>query len=117
MRKGWEVRYTGFCVWKEANDDDDYDSDDNVNYYDNSEYDRRHVMFNSIVPNKSQKYQQGRKIDDHDYDEDDEAAEAKANAEQRLAKLAKKQQQRKQQQALAVEAERLEKNQSELAKK
>jgi len=28
-------------------------------------------MFNNIVPNKSQKYQQGMKIDDHDYDGDD----------------------------------------------
>ena len=29
-------------------------------------------MFNNIVLNKSQKYQQGRKIDDYDYDGDDE---------------------------------------------
>ena len=39
---------------------------------DNSEYDRRHVMSNNIVPNKSQKYQQGMKIDDQDYDGDNE---------------------------------------------
>ena len=59
---------------------DDHFSDIDVNYYDNSEYDRPHAMFNKIVPNKSQKYQQRRKIDDHDYIWDDEAVEAKAKA-------------------------------------
>jgi len=49
-----------------------YDSDDNVRYYHDSKYDRRHKISNIIVPNKSRKYQQGMKIDDHDYDGDDE---------------------------------------------
>ena len=40
---------------KEADDDVDSDSNDDVNYYDN-ECDRRHLMFNNMVSNKSQKY-------------------------------------------------------------
>ena len=72
-RKGWEVGlYKGFRGWKEAEDDDDDDSKDDVRYYHDSEYDRRHEISNNIVPNKSRKYQQGMKIDDHDYDGDNE---------------------------------------------
>ena len=66
-RKGWEVGlYIGFCGWKEAEDDDNDDSKDDVCYYHDSEYDRRHEISNNIIPNKSRKNQQGMKIDDHD---------------------------------------------------
>ena len=56
----------------EAEDDDDDDSEDDVRYYHDNEYDRRHEISNSIVPNKSWKYEQGMKIDDQDYDGDNE---------------------------------------------
>ena len=72
-RKGWEVGlYQGFRGWKEADDDKDYESEDDVNYNDNSEYDRRHVKSNNMIPNQSQKYQHWKQIDDFDYNGDDE---------------------------------------------